>query len=682
MVPGQPFVESALARTGRLPNLAGPAAVLFILLMTTACSHTGVGSEGASGSGGARDKPFAAASEIVPVEDGLRVDHAAAMERRLLRSVRYLASDELQGRGIGTRGIELAAKFIGDEFAKAGLRADHYADSPYQRFARSYRIAMNGPNQVSLRGPADDEQSLELRRDFTPISLSGTSQFELPVAFVGYGITAPEYDYDDYAEVDVSGAAVLILRHEPQQDAVDSPLAGTRITDHAYLHRKVANAVAHGASAVLFCTDQHALRKRATSGGGRQPTPPTNEDLDRHDTLLGFNVRGQVPSKRIPVVHLRRRAVEAMIDQSTGGDLGALEVSIDETLQPRSRMLDGWTVFGQISVGRISKDLKNVVATLEGSGPAAEETIVVGAHYDHLGVGGGWGSLEFGSRAVHNGADDNASGTAIVMELGRQLAGRKEPLGRRVLFIAFTAEESGLVGSEYYVARPLVPIEQTVAMLNFDMVGYLRKDRLEVHGTGTASDFDPLLYKWSTVHDLRLRKYSAGYGPSDHASFYQRGVPVLHFFTGFHDHYHRPSDDYEMLNIRGMRRITELARDLVIELANAAQRPRRRKSADDLLYAELFPSSRPRARRRTVTLGVEGGVDEGGAGFIVRRVAKWGLADRSGFRPGDRILEIGSRKVSSSTDYAEAVAELRDTNKVPVVVQRGGLELEIQMMID
>jgi hypothetical protein len=600
------------------------------------------------------------------------------VEGRLLNSVRYLASDELEGRGIGTRGIELAAQFIAQEFARAGLQTKHNAGSPYQRFARRSQLAITGPNELRLRNPRGVEQAWTLGQQYTPLSLSGTATLELPIVFAGYGITAEELGYDDYRDLAVAGRAVLILRHAPRQEDRDSPFGGTQITEHTYLHRKVANAVEHGAAAVLFCTDQHTLDRRASEAG-----PVSSADADQStrntDFLLGFRVSGTVPGRPVPVIHLQRQVVAAMIAEATGQSLAVLEQRIDASLQPQSRPLEGWSLLGQVSVGQISKDLKNVVATLEGSGPSAEETIVIGAHYDHLGYGG-WGSLSFGSRAVHNGADDNASGTAVVMELARQLAGRSEPLGRRLLFIAFTAEESGLVGSENYVGQPLVPLEQTVAMLNFDMVGYLRNDRLQVHGTATAREFDPLLYRWGTAHDLRLIKHASGNGPSDHAPFYQHGVPVLHFFTGFHDHYHRPSDDWDRLNIRGMRRITDLARDLVVELANRGQRPRPLTSREDSLYAELSPSRDRHVNAEPINWGIELRRVDGEAGLVIERIAEWGLADRFGFRPGDRILAIGSRQLSSSDDYAQAVANLGGAGDVSVVFERAGLELEVQVV--
>jgi hypothetical protein len=348
--------------------------------------------------------------------------------------------------------------------------------------------------------------------------------------------------------------------------------------------------------------------------------------------------------------------------------------------------LTGWSLAGEVHVGPVAQDLKNVVATLEAEGPLADETVVVGGHYDHLGYGGGWGSLAPWTREIHNGADDNASGTAVVIELARLLAADPARRARRVMFIAFTAEESGLIGSQHYVEHPLVPLEQTVAMLNFDMVGYLRQNRLEVYGTGTAVEFDPLLTRFGSVHGLRLIREPDGDGPSDHANFFERGIPVLHFFTGFHSHYHRPSDDYERLNVEGLRRITQLGRDLVVQLAADAQRPQPRINSG---LEWLVERPAPRAAPRTASgmspaagLGVRGQLGPAPpGGYVIREVNQRGIAARCGLRAGDCILQIGPQRIGSDNDFTEASRLLKPGATVPVLVQRGLYELEFEVVV-
>ncbi|MEZ6111056.1 MAG: M20/M25/M40 family metallo-hydrolase [Pirellulaceae bacterium] len=644
------------------------------------------------------------------------IDHPAGIEQRLRMTVRYLASDALEGRGVGTQGIERAAEFIGAEFHRYGLKADHYAGSPFQQFARRSMLKVTDANTLTFRDAraADTQPPLRLREDFTPLSISGISDLTLPLVFVGYGITDPTSGYDDYENVDVRGKAVLILRNEPQRFDPASRFNGAEDSSHSQLTRKVANAQSHGAAAVLLCTDAATLRRQAGERGNGAPADVA--PLASYDSLMAFNVPGRAPAERIPVAHVHRRAVEALVRAAAGEELADWETAIDSTFAPVSRELGGWQVAGRIELGRETSSLKNVVATIETTGPLAEQTVIVGAHYDHLGYGGGWGSLAPWTRDVHNGADDNASGTTVMIEVARQLAQRRDPLKRRVMFIAFTAEESGLIGSEYYVDHPLFALDSTVAMLNLDMVGYLRNSRMEVYGTGTAAEFNSLVDSYGAKYGLRITKEPDGYGPSDHASFHGRGVPVLHFFTGFHDQYHRPSDDSERLNIAGMRRITQMVTDMVVDLANRSEPPRRVADPYGSLLAEFSepPPSRSQPgvsdpnRSATaaaspntspdvsspspqlsdvkepaaadVGLGISGVAPSDSAtsessGMRLTHVKRGGWGARAGLRIGDQLLSVAGKPIRSMTEVEQLFAAA-STSSISVRFRRGSVELE------
>ncbi len=322
---------------------------------------------------------------------------------------------------------------------------------------------------------------------------------------------------------------------------------------------------------------------------------------------------------------------------------------------------------------RHPQSLKNVLAALPGTGDFGDETIVLGAHYDHLGYGDGWGSLAPWTHDIHNGADDNASGTSVMLEVARQLAASDEKLRRRVLFIAFTAEESGLVGSEYFVRHPVEPISNYIAMINLDMVGYLRSN-IEISGTGTAREFEALVHELGSKHSLRLVTDPSGYGPSDHASFHAKGIPVLHLFTGFHENYHRPSDDAELLNIAGMRQVTQFTVDLIVQLANAEQRPI--PTSDDEGDVQFEFVRRVNSRS---DLGIQPDPAFLADGVRVQKVAARSAADRAGIRPGDVIVKLNQNAVRNVAELRQATLASATADTLRIQVQRAAYAMELEL---
>ncbi|MHC4876854.1 MAG: M20/M25/M40 family metallo-hydrolase [Planctomycetota bacterium] len=591
-----------------------------------------------------------------------------AVEARLQRDATYLASDDLEGRGVRTRGLELAASFLAEQFATAGLKTEHFNGTPFQEF-ELFSIGGDSPVQ-QLTFHASDQQSRQLKpdHDFASLVLSRNTQLDAPVVFAGYGISAPEVGYDDYRGLDVSGKAVVVLRHAPPLfDSIADDLA-----KHSYVRTKVANASARGAAAVLLCTDLPTVSQRSVGTG------VGGERLLRVELRLDDGVRP------VPVVHCRRETLTSLMMELCEFDLDATETTIRQSGKADSRELGGLSLTGQVAQLRRGRTLKNVLATLEPASPANEETVVVGAHYDHLGRGG-WGSLTVGANhEIHNGADDNASGTAVLLEVARQLAADKTALQRRILFIAFSAEELGLIGSRKYVEQPLIPMDQTIAMLNLDMVGRLRNDRLTVYGTGSSRQWSAMLDLATAGRNLTLVRKPSGYGPSDHASFYEAGVPVLHFFTGFHPQYHRPEDDIEHLNVAGMRRIAALTVDLVKQLAQAEERPPRTLAGDpagllgtsvsfDTLLTSPTRSSRP-------VLGVvPANRGSNREGVLVERTVNQSVADLYGFRSGDIIVRIGDDRVNSVDELVTRVGKLAHGDQLPIELVRNGIRLEIQV---
>lgn len=647
---------------------------------------------------------------------------AAAVEARLAEDVRYLASDELEGRGVGTAGLDKAADHLAARFASLGLKTDLFDGGPFQKFEMVVAVEQ-GPkeqNRLEFVGPkpadggAEPKFPLTLGENVQTLGIGGSNAFSAPVAFVGYGITAPNLKYDDYAGIDVKDKVVVILRKEPQQNNPHSVFDGTRPSQHAPFTRKIANAFEHGAAAVVLVNDHYELRTKRASDEREwreavdkladlrkkflEKKDATAEDEAKHrdevrplvdalqaiqarlsgdyDQLLEFNGAGSESGHpKLPVYFAKRAAVDAVFKAAGADSLETLERKIDENLEPASRLLTGWNAAGEANVVRKKATVKNVVAVLEGEGPLADETVVVGAHYDHVGRGGpGSGSLAVApwTADVHNGADDNGSGTAALLEVARRYAAMGVKPKRRIVFIAFTAEERGLIGSAKYVREPRFALESTVAMVNMDMVGRLKDDKLIVYGTGTATEFDPLVESLNKKYQFKLTKHPEGFGPSDHASFYSKQIPVFHFFTGTHEDYHRPSDDTEKINFAGIRRITDMVCDVVDSIAQAEKRPE---------YKEVKVAQPNRGGGDRPYFGSIPDFAQEGEGYALMGVTKGGPADQAGLKPGDVIVKVGESRIGNLEDFDSALRKFKAGDKVPVVAKRGKDEVTVTVTL-
>jgi len=593
-----------------------------------------------------------------------------AIEQRLLDDLKYLASDELQGRGIRTRGLELAAEYVALQFGKAGLKLDAVNGGPFQPFSRYEVERLGNENRLELTGADGQSRTLELGKDYVPLTSGTSGTVEAPLVFAGYGIRAEDVEYDDFKDLDVRGKAIVVLRHEPRQTDPESPFAGTQNSPHAYLQRKIEHAIEQGAAAVIICSDQRLVDQQRQAQANRDPNrQPEGEEL------LPFRTRPQGFTPKIPVLHVRRAAIDQLLRAAERPTLAELESSIDADLKPRSFEIPSAKVKATVEINRRQGALQNVIAVLPGTGELAEETVVVGAHYDHLGMGGG-GSLAPWTAAVHNGADDNGSGTVALLEIARQLVARVGENRRRIVFIAFSAEEVGLVGSQHYVRSPVFPLESTSGMVNLDMVGRLRNDRLTVSGVGTADELDELLTRLAGPYAFNLRKDRSGYGPSDHASFHARGVPVLHFFTGLHSDYHRPSDDYEKINYEGIRRIALLATDVVLELAQAPKPLTRRRGGDSL--ADLLGNDvEALLGGNQAVLGVRvESVKEPVVGLKVVEVLRRSAAEDAQVRPDDIIISADGMKVSTLEELQSLVRQRKPGHELKLQIHRGKIDIE------
>jgi len=529
-----------------------------------------------------------ALSSFAPVYSG---DAVAESEQRLLNDIKYLASDELEGRGVGLKGLDAAADYIRDQFSKAGLAVESVGGGAFQTFTMSTGATLGTHNTLELTGPENKKLTLTPTTDFVTQSYGGAGAFQGELAFCGYGVEAADKNFDEFAGIDLKGKVAIIMRRVPQQGNPHGNFGDTKgaMSQHAELRTKLDHAFSKGAVAVLFVNDPFTGRKEleqankqvanlaqavATAAVEFEAADPKDaekvaaarkklsEEVAKYkagkghlgegepDTLMKFGYGGHDAIRNIPVMHITRAQCDQVLKAALNKTLAEIESAIDKDLKPQSAVLTGWSAGGVATIERKQAHVKNVIGVLEGSGPLADETVVIGAHYDHVGRGGP-GSFVPGSNEVHNGADDNASGTVSLLELARRLGARKEKLPRRLVFIAFTGEEMGLIGSSRYTKEPVFPLEKTIAMLNMDMVGRLQDDKLTVFGTGTSPIWDDMLKRRAKEAHFELSLSPEGMGPSDHQSFFLKQIPVLHFFTGTHGDYHRPSDDWEKINIPG-----------------------------------------------------------------------------------------------------------------------------------
>jgi Peptidase family M28/PDZ domain/PA domain len=623
-----------------------------------------------------------------PAVSRLADDYVSPGQARLKADVYYLADDAREGRGPGTKGLDASADYIAANFKEAGLKPPPGADGYFQYFDLPGQRGIAGEPTLAVTVKKDGEKPLKaaLKTDFQPLALGGAGEFkDLPLVFAGYGITADDSDlklkYDDYADLDVTGKAVLILRREPQQDKEESPFGGKENTTFATFNHKVANAVKHGAKLVLLVNDAHSTK------GGK-------------DELLEYPAAGGSGNGSMGFFMVSREFASKALKAGGGPDLDEAEAGIDADLKPRSKALEGVTVDGSVKIEMKTTKVKNVIGVIEGAGPLADETVVIGAHYDHVGMGGA-NSLAFGVHAIHNGADDNASGTATVMELARRLGKRTDPLPRRVVFMAFSAEELGLIGSRYYVNHPIYPLDKTVTMINFDMVGRLNKGgELTVFGAGTSPGFESLVTSLVSDQGMKTNNIVGTQGEffqSDHASFYLKNMPVIFFFTGTHPDYHRPADDSDKINFEGMARVANVGELIALDLVRRPERPKFVKLGRTGAVAVEAGAEKP----KTVT-GVTGTAtaaasgrgmstayfgsrpsygDNNGEGVKLDGVSEGGPAEKAGLKEGDIIVKFGGKEVKDLDSYMAAMGAKKPGDTVEVVAKRDGKEKTFQVKL-
>jgi len=553
----------------------------------------------------------------------------------LEKHITYLASDELEGRKPGTPGGLLAAEYIRDQFEEMGLQL--LGDNGFQYFEVVTHVELGPQNSFKF-----NDYTGEAGVDFIPYSFSENQVLETDIVFTGYGfeIDSDSIIWNDYEGVDVAGRWVMVLRGDPELDDPNSVFA-----QYSGARGKALRARDNGAAGILLVTPVQ---------------------MNKEDDLTKMNYDKSTSRSGIPVINIKREVADEILS-SAAKTIEELENSLNEDRKPSSFSVPV-VLKASTEVIQKKESTQNVVAMLEGQDDMLRnEYILVGAHYDHLGMGGpGSGSRAIDTIAVHNGADDNASGVAGMMEIAEKMAQGGIEVKRSIIFIAFGAEEMGLLGSKYFTRNPYIDLDDVSSMFNFDMIGRLRPEEkaLMIGGTGTSEESVAILDNYKEELDFSLAYSSEGFGASDHASFYGQDIPVFFITTGAHEDYHTPVDDSDRINYQGSKDVCDFSYELILEIAN-------RENA--LAFQEAGPKERPGGGRSgfKVVLGIMPDfASQENNGLGVDAVREGGPGARGGMLKGDRIVALDGKTVTNIYDYMTRLKELKSGQTITVDVIR------------
>jgi len=524
--------------------------------------------------------------------------------KRMESDLFFLSSDSLKGRKPGTVEADVARDMIAGRMNQLGI--EPMGENGYfQKFPVPEYAAVNYDVTKLWVGKAH----LEGHVDFYPVSISATGGLAAEkTTYVGYGITTEDGSYDDFSGLDISGKIAVMNVSSPDGIHPHSAYAA-----YHSLNQRVANLVEKGAVGALLI----------------------NPDGTASDTQEFFK---SINASSIPVFFVRNEKWAAKLMKRS--QKTAMAVSMSE------RFSDGYNVIGYIHNNK-------------------RKTVVLGAHYDHLGMGGE-NSLYKGPAAIHNGADDNGSGTTLLLEVMRYYAQRQDT-NYNYMIQFYSAEELGLIGSKYWTNNPTFPLQEVAYMINSDMVGRLRDNRLQLSGTGTAAEWDEILD--TPIHGLDIKRDPAGVGPSDQTSFYYKDLPVLHLFTGTHDDYHKPTDDAEKINYKGMAKLAALIYTITARTANY----------DQLTFQKTTASEQKTTPNFSVTLGVVPDYLFGGPGLRIDGATEGRPGANAGLKSGDVILKIGDIAIDDIYAYMTALGAFKKGDTTTLIYTREGEEVETEI---
>ena len=555
-------------------------------------------------------------------------------QMELKSHVRYLASDRLQGRSPGTNGDRKAAEYIRNQFKNSSLTL--LGDAGFQYFDIITDVSLGHNNSLTI-----DQINFSVGIDFVPLSFSQNITLTAPIIFVGFGFDFQNdsLSWNDYSDIDVARKWVLILRGSPDGN---NPHGG--FSEHSSLRKKVMIAKDHSVAGVIF-----------TSGS----------KFDESDALIPLRYDQSQINVSIPVIHVKREVADLLLYKS-GGSLVSLENTVIQMKEKFKSIELKKNVSVSTTVKHKTVQTQNIVGVLPGIDEQLKnEYVVMGAHYDHLGFGGEHsGSRRPDHYEIHNGADDNASGVSIMMELA-ELFSHNNSNKRTLVFVGFGAEEMGLLGSKHFVKSGIVENDNIQIMLNMDMVGRLdrKENKISIGGTHTAVSLESEIENIVSKTSLKYSFSPEGYGPSDHSSFYVNDTPVLFFFTGAHNDYHTPDDDAEKINYKGMKVLSQLIYSIADYFSNMDER---------IVFQEAGPKKQEERQRFKVTLGIMPDYTYSATrGLRIDAVLKNKPASIAGLKDGDIIIKMNGNSVNDIYEYMHRLSEFNPGDEVKVKVVRG-----------
>jgi hypothetical protein len=582
----------------------------------------------------------------------------SANASRYLDTIKALTVPAMEGRGDDTKGIVRAADLLEQRYKSLGLEPAG-TKGYLQPFSVITGAKLAGNNRVAEQ-VGSERKELRLNEDFVPFSFSSSGEVSAPVVFAGYGASADEFHYDDYSGMDVKGKIVVLLRYEPA--GLATKRGGQGLTRYATLVTKAINARNHGAAAVVIVNG--APEGKTGSGG---------EDL-----LTRFGSVSGPEDTGIMLVQVKNAEAQEWFE-AAGKTLRGVQDEINASTKPESFAFpDSVHLTLDVHIETERATVNNVLAYLPGK---SDEYVIIGAHYDHLGYGHYDSLAPAQIGQIHPGADDNASGTAGVLELARLFAPLKGQLPRGILFASFAGEELGLLGSADWVKEPTRPLGKAVAMLNMDMIGRIRDEKVYIGGVGTGSTFAATLTKAESGFPFHVENSAGGYASSDHTSFVAKQIPVLFFFSGLHSDYHRPSDTWDKINAPDAARLLDMVARVLLGIDESTERPQ---------FVAVVEHQNPHE-------GVASSGGGGGYGPYFGSIPDFGQVEKgvrfsdvqpgspaakAGLKGGDVLVKFGEKAIMNLYDFTDALRASKVGDVVEVTVMRDGKPVKASVTLE